>query len=895
MTARRCYPPRMRELFTRLRRLSHSMQRSERHSNPRWSWLVVAVAACALALATACDEEASGPHFTPAKPWPALPDGGRDAGRDAEPEPSSARVDPPGFCRRAHDDVTALFCGAHPREISSLADVTAALHTDTTHILGHSTGLDGRLVSSINPRAVFVRSDDLSIENGFAALTFVRGRQRAEIVSLDRDKQRLDFYLLEFSQACNTAPNGCVPGDLFTPAIEQDWLELRVIDDEQLKNTPQDCRRCHGGAPKDGGKPMLLMRELEAPWMHWFSGQFEMWRQLFMVRTAQGDLVAAKGSEHYAGAAYSSDPSLLAEQILHAQDQLGQPLQPLNFSSTAIGFETKEFQMDPPFLGPGADDPDLSPSPTWQFLYDAYLNGTGPAPPYHHNLVADPTKLAKATDAYQALLAGRMKREELPDISDVLPDDQHRLAQMSFAVEPDAMDDALLVQACAGCHNASLDQSLSRAQFDVDLSRVKPDVLALAIDRLSLPEDDPSAMPPPGFRYLPAKQRRGLIAYLKGVDLTKVSPRPAPQTPVHYELELDYQYENHDAVAPLVVADLTGDGRLDLIAAPKIFEQNSNGTLAHPAALPVSPTTTVIADVDEDGRADMIISGSGSATDAGAGDGLLTFLSRGDLSFSSGIPSQGPTIFDLTTARFTDVNMDGHLDLVGLVSQDNNSYPVVVYFGDGKGSFAPNVITFDDAAPAHFGDLAVGDLTGDGIDDVVLVDRDAKPPSIAVYAHDGKKGFEKSGSRYPLPDGANYALHLVIGDANNDRRNDLVISPQWDEPGGAVKLLLQGDDGRFGAAAIVDEVAGGPVRFADMNMDGRQDLVVIALAAGQVHVLLQGVSGLQTGQSVRANFPRTPGSTGDSLAIGDLNSDGCPDVAGTNGVISVFYGHGCVQ
>jgi hypothetical protein len=80
-----------------------------------------------------------------------------------------------------------------------------------------------------------------------------------------------------------------------------------------------------------------------------------------------------------------------------------------------------------------------------------------------------------------------------------------------------------------------------------------------------------------------------------------------------------------------------------------------------------------------------------------------------------------------------------------------------------------------------------------------------------------------------------------------------------------------------------------------MNMDGRQDLVVIALAAGQVHVLLQGVSGLQTGQSVRANFPRTPGSTGDPLAIGDLNADGCPDVAGTNGVISAFYGHGCMR
>jgi mono/diheme cytochrome c family protein len=809
-----------------------------------------------------------------------------DSGTDSQVGPGAsdagvARLDAPAFCGRANDDITKLFCGSQPPDITSLAALTHALRVDRALRLGHSTGLGARLVSPINPRAVLLGSGSFS--QGFVAATFTRGVQQVELVSLDHTTRRFNFYLLEFSQACNTNPRGCTPGDRFTTAIEENWLDVRLRGDEALKNTRDDCRRCHGGAPSDGGKPMLLMRELDNPWLHWFSMQFS---------TLQQDYQSAKGAEPYAGVTQVADPGLLENQIRNAEGAMAQPQQPLLFRSGLIGLETMEFQTIALRPGPGANNPDLAPSPTWQVLYDAYLNGTGPAPPYHHGRITDAAKLAVASDAYQAFLAGRIAKDDLLDISDVLPDDQHRLAEMGFAVEPDATKGDLLLQGCAACHNAGLDQTLTRAHFDADLSRVQPEELALAIARLELPSDDPHTMPPLGARPLNAEQREALIAYLSTVDPATVPPRAIPQpVPRAYSLEPVLHLQRSDYPgAGLVIGDLTGDGRPDLASPPWFFEQRSDHTLSDPMLLPASLVTySAIVDVNADGRADIVSFGSPRTNDPNEKLGLRTFLSLGGFSFSPGIPSDGPNIRELSRAQFTDVNRDGHLDLVSLTSDPN--LRVVAYFGDGQGRFSASAVMLDDSADATYSASAVGDVTGDSIDDLVLLDR-SSPPAIVVYEHDGVSGFRRTSARYLLPASAAISAHFVIGDSNNDGRNDVVVSDQ-PSVGSATRLLLQNADGRLGSAPVIDSRSG-PTVFADMNHDGRQDLVIVSTSDGAVRVLLQGPSGLQNVRSLVFQIPMTPGSVLDMLAVDDLNSDGCPDVAvARNGSIAVLRGVGC--
>jgi hypothetical protein len=78
----------------------------------------------------------------------------------------------------------------------------------------------------------------------------------------------------------------------------------------------------------------------------------------------------------------------------------------------------------------------------------------------------------------------------------------------------------LSVQACEACHNALLDPSLSRARFDIDVTRMSRAELDLAIERLSLPEDDPLAMPPRGARALDMAGRERLIEFLRDFPTT---------------------------------------------------------------------------------------------------------------------------------------------------------------------------------------------------------------------------------------------------------------------------------------------------------------------------------------------------------------------------------------
>jgi hypothetical protein len=72
----------------------------------------------------------------------------------------------------------------------------------------------------------------------------------------------------------------------------------------------------------------------------------------------------------------------------------------------------------------------------------------------------------------------------------------------------------MLVQACGSCHNDVLDQSLSRALFNIDLARMSRAELDLAIARLKA-EPGAGVMPPPGERQLDPDARAQLIEYLE--------------------------------------------------------------------------------------------------------------------------------------------------------------------------------------------------------------------------------------------------------------------------------------------------------------------------------------------------------------------------------------------
>jgi len=430
-----------------------------------------------------------------------------------DPIPSGvSKVERPALCERERaDEVRDVFCGEAVPGIASLHDLQRLLQLTPDGVdqaslgygperpiavLGHSTALSGHLVSPLNPRVIVIG------EGTF--LAFQRGVQRVELITRARNAgPNLNFYLLEFEQACNRSAAGCVPGDLFTPAIERDWLSVRLRDDEDLKNTPSDCRQCHQRA-RD--VPRLLMRELNNPWTHFFeppdapdSGEPRV-----RGRDLMHDYQRAHGDERYAGFALERI-NALAPFVLEARVGMDQPV---FFDAPGIEHERWPY-------GPDGYPAEPRPSAIWERAFEAFKRGEQLALPYLEQRATDPDKQAALSEAYARFRAGELSARELPDLRDIHPDDPQLRARIGLSTEPHVSPVDTLIQACGTCHNDVLDQSLSRARFNVDLARLNAAEIALAIARIELPGGQPGVMPPPEARQIEPGARAALLAYLR--------------------------------------------------------------------------------------------------------------------------------------------------------------------------------------------------------------------------------------------------------------------------------------------------------------------------------------------------------------------------------------------
>jgi hypothetical protein len=417
------------------------------------------------------------------------------------------------LCSRGRSDVVLdVFCSKNVPEITSILDLRRAMAIDAATqsyeqvfvLNGHSTSLVSRVVSAINPRVIFMRRE--SLDDELLLLAFARGEQFSELAARDRNTKELQFYLVTFEQDCNAA--GCTPGDLLTEAAEVGWKNVNVYAEDDLINSPLDCRVCHQPDGPDSPK-FLRMQELQPPWNHWFYGFVPGGKALIR------DYLAIKGGERFAGlndqdVSERSQPGALTSLLF----SINEVPQPNEYVSAAIEEEVIASAAE---RGGAQPDDNSVPgeSATWRDLYDAAKRGEAIAVPYHDVKVTDKDKLAAMTAAYLDYREGRLDRADLPDITQVYPDDEELLARMGFATEPGMSGDEVLLQACGQCHNDRLDQSLSRARFNVDLAKMSRAEKDRAIARIQLPIDHGGVMPPARFRHLSDEAKAQLIELLE--------------------------------------------------------------------------------------------------------------------------------------------------------------------------------------------------------------------------------------------------------------------------------------------------------------------------------------------------------------------------------------------
>lgn len=328
-------------------------------------------------------------------------------------------------------------------------------------------------------------------------------------------------------------------------------------------------------------------------------------------------------------------------------------------------------------------------------------------------------------------------------------------------------------------------------------------------------------------------------------------------------------------VVPLIVATV-------VILARGSTGWSSNGMAAGPtlefeqSVIPVGrdPGPIVIADVNHDGKLDIIVANSADGTlSVLLGKGKGQFTPAGRVPVACG---NGPN--DIATGDF---NGDGNLDLV--IANTETPY-LTILLGDGKGGFAPSPHSpFDTHSYPHVHGVAVGDFNGDGKLDAVTDSWGHN--QILMFQGDGRGNLILPGQ--PFNTGKRPYQRLRSADFNKDGKPD-VVTTDLDE--NAVSILLGDGKGGFHDAPGSPFPAGKApwaVAIDDMNHDGSLDLVVIPYARDVPGARDVGVTVL-LGDG-KGGFRKMPGSPfslagcegPDRAATGDINGDGLRDIVVT--------------
>ena len=365
-------------------------------------------------------------------------------------------------------------------------------------------------------------------------------------------------------------------------------------------------------------------------------------------------------------------------------------------------------------------------------------------------------------------------------------------------------------------------------------------------------------------------------------------------TPVSFASPVTYPQNGAATYGSIAYGDFTGNGKLDVAVGCTsgilVYLNDGAGNLTYDTTLggTFCPSAIKVADINGDGNLDII------AADGGDNGSIETYLGNGNGTFqapttitlpeSHGSPENA---LDITVADF---NGDGKPDLA--VETQYNGF--VVYLNTGSGFGTPT--SYPGPSSFYGGAIASGDFSGNGENDLAIVDYNtSQDQRLSIYMNPGNGTFSNTPTTSYLTGGVvrggEAEQDSVIAtdwqgnplDFNGDGKVDLAVAQPSD---GYIAIYLGNGDGTFQTEktfntghSIVDRITA-----ADFTDNGDLDLVAATDTSGSAGepILLGDGTG-----NFSAPIQITSISAVAAIDVADLNGDGYPDLLSTDNGISV--------
>ncbi len=336
-------------------------------------------------------------------------------------------------------------------------------------------------------------------------------------------------------------------------------------------------------------------------------------------------------------------------------------------------------------------------------------------------------------------------------------------------------------------------------------------------------------------------------------------------------------------------ADVDGDGNQDLLITgadangnptATLYLGNGDGTFseANAGLTGVKYGSSSIADVNEDGHKDLLITGldpSGSRT-------ATLYLGNGDGTFSKGGlggSGVGLTGVQYSSSSIADVNGDGNQEILitGLDIYSNQTTKLYLRLGTDP-------LFFTEASPTlagvQEGSSSIADVNGDGDQDLLITGDDNNgSPTANLYLGNGDGTFSEANANLTGVRFSSSSIADVDGDGNEDL---LITGEDADENRTTTLYLGDGQGGFIEADAGLTGVSNGSTSIADVDEDGNRDLLITGSGVkNQVKFEAGGTATLYLGDGQGGFAEADVGLTGaseSSTSIEDVDGDGAKDL-----------------